>query len=562
MTALKEQFDQLAERLSSLSVSSRLLVGSGAVILIMGLFLVAQYAGQAERAPLRVRAAALDATKVWLDGEGIDYSSDNAGRILVPKADRQVIQVRLATESDVPPSELDWDAMLQDDTTSSIWDSPELQRQRERRFTMSMLKVMVSNLQFVRDAQIAIDEPDQLRGPGRNFFPATASVTVSTNDGPLSASQARAIRNLVASGVSGMSVKNVVVTDQAGNLFAGDDRGAGAASQLDGMSRGVEGHYEQQIREVLGVEGLRVAVSALAEPRSAYETGREHGEPVTASKSMASETAKERGSSGGGRPGYSANVGPRANAPMGVGNAQQLAEFEAESTDNDVIVDATDIAIENPGGYVYKLSAVLNIPLDYLTDRYAAENEGLDPSVAQLNDFKAIVRAELVGAISMMLQTPPAASNLKGDVVAGDVTVLFALGGALAQAGGPVPTDVMAGFGESVLANGVGSGGIRTWVLGGLAVLGIGAMFMIARRATRQEEVPSADELAGSPPSLDGDLPVVMGEVAEAETLLDAREIDEDELRRKQMLGQLNELVAREPGEAAVLVKQWIRQAG
>ena len=99
-------------------------------------------------------------------------------------------------------------------------------------------------------------------------------------------------------------------------------------------------------------------------------------------------------------------------------------------------------------------------------------------------------------------------------------------------------------------------------LLGGLAVLGIGAMFMIARRATRRDDLPSSEELAGVPPNLEADLQMVMGEVAEAETLLDAREIDEDELRRKQMLGQLNELVAREPNEAAVLVKQWIRQAG
>ncbi|MEC8817811.1 MAG: hypothetical protein VXX30_01860, partial [Planctomycetota bacterium] len=83
-----------------------------------------------------------------------------------------------------------------------------------------------------------------------------------------------------------------------------------------------------------------------------------------------------------------------------------------------------------------------------------------------------------------------------------------------------------------------------------------------ARRATRGDRVPSADELAGDAPALDADVQMVMGEVSEAETLLDAREIDEDELRRKQMLGQLNELVTREPGEAAVLVKQWIRQAG
>ncbi|MED5508568.1 MAG: hypothetical protein VX684_12120, partial [Planctomycetota bacterium] len=185
-----------------------------------------------------------------------------------------------------------------------------------------------------------------------------------------------------------------------------------------------------------------------------------------------------------------------------------------------------------------------------------------EPTVEELNRFRDSVRTELTGAISMMLQTPPPASNLKGDVVAGDVTVLFALGGATAQASVPSPGGSMAGFAGSVLADGGTAPGVRTWVLGGLAALAIGAMLMIARRATRRDRVPSADELAGDAPALDADVQMVMGEVSEAETLLDAREIDEDELRRKQMLGQLNELVTREPGEAAVLVKQWIRQAG
>ena len=70
-----------------------------------------------------------------------------------------------------------------------------------------------------------------------------------------------------------MEVSNVVVSDQVGTLFAGDDRGAGSAAQLDGVSRGVETHYEQQIREVLAIDGLRVAVSALAEPRSSFRVG-------------------------------------------------------------------------------------------------------------------------------------------------------------------------------------------------------------------------------------------------------------------------------------------------
>lgn len=560
MQAVKAQWDRLAERLSELSASSRLFVGSLMVIMVMGLFLVGQYAGGTEKAPLRVRPAALDATKVWLDGEGITYATDDAGRILVEESDRQVIQVRLATESAVPPSELDWDAMMKDEAKSSIWDSPEVQRQRERRFSMTLLKVMVTNLNFVNDAQIAIDEPDQVRGPGRAFFPSTASITVSTINGPLTAGQARTIRSLVASGVSGMDIANVVVSDQAGTLFSGADRGAGAAAQLDGVSRGVETHYEQQIREVLAIDGLRVAVSALAEPRSSFESGREHGDPVTASKRGASELMKQRGASGGGRPGYGSNVGTRANQPLGVASAQNFSELEAEDFDNDVIVDAVDIAIENPGGYVYKLSAVLNVPYLYLRERFVAESaSGIEPTPAQIDELKSSVDIEFANAISMMLQTPPPASNLKGDVVPGDVTVLFGHG-VMTVSDDLGGSGLTAGIGGVALAAGNQPLGVRTWLLGGLAVLGIGAMFMMARRASGSEVLPTPEELLGQVPALDAAGEVILGEASEIDAPLEAREVDEAEIRRKQMLEQLNEMVVREPSEAAVLVKQWIRQ--
>jgi flagellar biosynthesis/type III secretory pathway M-ring protein FliF/YscJ len=560
LQAVKAQWDRLAERLSELSASSRLFVGSLMVIMVMGLFLVGQYAGGTEKAPLRVRPAALDATKVWLDGEGITYATDDAGRILVEESDRQVIQVRLATESAVPPSELDWDAMMKDEAKSSIWDSPEVQRQRERRFSMTLLKVMVTNLNFVNDAQIAIDEPDQVRGPGRAFFPSTASITVSTINGPLTAGQARTIRSLVASGVSGMDIANVVVSDQAGTLFSGADRGAGAAAQLDGVSRGVETHYEQQIREVLAIDGLRVAVSALAEPRSSFESGREHGDPVTASKRGASELMKQRGASGGGRPGYGSNVGTRANQPLGVASAQNFSELEAEDFDNDVIVDAVDIAIENPGGYVYKLSAVLNVPYLYLRERFVAESaSGIEPTPAQIDELKSSVDIEFANAISMMLQTPPPASNLKGDVVPGDVTVLFGHG-VMTVSDDLGGSGLTAGIGGVALAAGNQPLGVRTWLLGGLAVLGIGAMFMMARRASGSEVLPTPEELLGQVPALDAAGEVILGEASEIDAPLEAREVDEAEIRRKQMLEQLNEMVVREPSEAAVLVKQWIRQ--
>jgi flagellar biosynthesis/type III secretory pathway M-ring protein FliF/YscJ len=564
LAGIKERFEGLTDRLADLSVSSRLLVGSLMIIMVMGLFFVAQYAGRADMAPLRIQTAALEPTKAWLDNEGVDYDTDSAGRILVARTDRQLIQVRLATESTVPPSELDWDAMMKDEVGGTIWDSPEVQKQRERRFTMTYLKVMLSNLTFLRDAQVAIDEPDQVRGPGQGFFPATASITVDTVDGPLTGTQARAIRNIVASGISGMKVENVVVVDQQGTLHAGGEVG-GVGAGLEETSRGVEGHYENQILNVLGIDGLRVAVSALAEPRNSYEQGREHGEPTTANRRTTSEFAQERGGGSGGRPGYGSNVGPQANQPMGLGGGQKQSELEAEERDNDVIVDATDMAIENPGGYVYKLSAILNVPRNYLDQRWLAEGGEAEPGPAEMKVLETTVRTELMGAISMMLQTTPPANDLQSAVVQGDVTVIFGVGPNAFAAGGGDGGGIglMAGGAIASVTDGAiggGSGGMRTWILGGLSLAAIGAMFLIVRRSSRATELPTAEELLGEPPTLESEVEMVMGEAEEVEPPLDARVLDDEELRRKQMLSQLNELVVREPSEAAILVKQWIRQ--
>lgn len=564
MAAVKQRFNELLDRLSGLSVSSRLLVGTLLIIGVMGLFLVGQYAGGSDLAPLRVRTAALEPTKVWLDGEGIEYATDPAGRILVHRADRQTIQVRLATESTVPPSDLDWDAMMKDEVGGTIWDSPEVQKQRERRFTMTYLKVMLSNLTFLRDAQVAIDEPDRLRGPGQGFFPSTASITVDTVDGPLTGSQARAIRNIVASGVAGMKVENVVVVDQRGTLYSGDEGEQAGNGYLEETARGVENHYESQILDVLAIDGLRVAVSALAEPRSSFEQGREHGDPVEGVRRTTSETAMEVGASGGGRPGFASNVGAQANQPLNLGSSQPRSELEAEERETDVIVDATDMAIENPGGYVYKLSAVLNVPRVYLDRRWVAEGGSENPAPEEIKTLETTVRAELMGAISMMLQTTPAANDLKGDVVQGDVTVIFGHGytGGGAE-GGAATAGLLPGGALASMSDGsVTGGGFRTWLLGGLAFAAIGAMLLIVRRSSGSSMIPTREELVGEPPNLEGEVDIVMGEADEVDPPLDARVLDDEELRRKQMLSQLNELVVREPSEAAILVKQWIRQAG
>ena len=148
----------------------------------------------------------------------------------------------------------------------------------------------------------------------------------------------------------------------------------------------------------------------------------------------------------------------------------------------------------------------------YLDQRWAAEGGADDPSPDQIKSLEQSVRTELMGAISMMLQTTPPANDLKGDVVQGDVTVIFGLGyEGLASVGGlPASTGLLAGGAMASMSDGgIASGGLRTWILGGLALAAIGAMLLIVRRSSSATLVPSAEELLGEPPTLEGEVDIV-----------------------------------------------------
>jgi flagellar biosynthesis/type III secretory pathway M-ring protein FliF/YscJ len=50
-----------------------------------------------------------------------------------------------------------------------------------------------------------------------------------------------------------------------------------------------------------------------------------------------------------------------------------------------------------------------------------------------------------------------------------------------------------------------------------------------------------------------------VGEAADATPALEGMELDDDSLRRAQMLDQLNELAQRDPAEIAGILRRWMR---
>ena len=116
----------------------------------------------------------------------------------------------------------------------------------------------------------------------------------------------------------------------------------------------------------------------------------------------------------------------------------------------------------------------------------------------------------------------------------------------------PVTAGVSGGLGAVVSSDMAQNG-----ILAGLAVMSFGLMFYMVRRATRKEEMPSIEELAGVPPTLptEDDL---MGEVEEMGNTLAGVELDEDELRARQIADQISDLVRANPEEAGGLLTKWV----
>ena len=71
--------------------------------------------------------------------------------------------------------------------------------------------------------------------------------------------------------------------------------------------------------------------------------------------------------------------------------------------------------------------------------------------------------------------------------------------------------------------------------------------------------VPSPAEIVGLPPALEIDDSDLVGEAEESSLALEGVEVDDTELRRGQLLEQINETIKTSPEEAANLVRRWAK---
>jgi flagellar biosynthesis/type III secretory pathway M-ring protein FliF/YscJ len=98
---------------------------------------------------------------------------------------------------------------------------------------------------------------------------------------------------------------------------------------------------------------------------------------------------------------------------------------------------------------------------------------------------------------------------------------------------------------------------IKNVVLGGFAVAAVGMMLMMVRKASRPLELPTAETIVGVPPALESEADIV-GEADESQMAMEGVELPEDQVKTKKMLEQVQDMVKKNPADAAALLNLWL----
>lgn len=103
----------------------------------------------------------------------------------------------------------------------------------------------------------------------------------------------------------------------------------------------------------------------------------------------------------------------------------------------------------------------------------------------------------------------------------------------------------------------MGSGLIKNAMLGVLALVALGMMMMMVRKAGRTVVLPKPEEVVGLPPALENQNDIV-GEADEGQTAMEGIELDDAELKSKKMLESVSEMVKKNPADSAKIMNRWV----
>ncbi|MFK7961435.1 MAG: flagellar M-ring protein FliF C-terminal domain-containing protein [Phycisphaerales bacterium] len=558
MQRLVDLIDLARARFGEMPASTRGLVGTVAVILVLLLGYVFLFTAKPAYIPIGLSGSADDETRgqvvSYLRQNGIDHRTEGT-EITVPASRQLEVLAGLQQRQIIRSDQIDFDAFIEND--SVFLDRAT----KDRRYILAKnraLSTMVGFLDGVDSARVIIDQPVGGGGIGRSRIKPTATVTLRAEAPGLSRSQARDIAQLVAHAHAGLDSAGVNVSDATtGRSFRGSSDVADTSGIIGlEIKQSAQAEVKEKIEEVLGhIPGLKVAVNAIINQDRVQTASTQIDEPR---QGVLRERSMDRTSSApiaGGSPGVRANVASRV-AGAG-GGSRTNTESTADATSQPAFPN-TRVLTYSGAGTIEELNAVIQVPRTWMRRVYQSRQgdpaEGAEPApvdAAVLEAFAADELRRIEVKLRPLLDTDAAGGDASGTVTA-------------SMYDDAIEIDDMAyampgvGVGGGFASNLIGSGVATTASVVLLAVVSLALMLMVVRNASREPAMPSAEELVGIPPTLESDDEVV-GEASDSSLALEGQEVDDDTMRRQQMLEYLNTFASEDPEEAASLIRKWMR---
>lgn len=297
-----------------------------------------------------------------LEASNISYELTGDGTtILVPRS--KVLSARLMLSEDGLPSRgsVGYEIFDRQDVLGATQFQQNVNRLRALEGELART---IASLRGVESARVHLVLPERQLFAQEREAPS-ASIVIKTG-GDLSAGQVRAVRNLVASAVPGLSVNRVTIADDGGRLLAaaeGGDEGAAAAEAVDERKAGIEERLRKEVQEivesVVGPGAARVQVAADVDfnrVTSTSQTFDPEGRVVRETNSTEEKTTGAAG--GGGASSASRNLpdgaagGDTGGSAEGSERTEEQVRYEISNTTRTEIVE---------GGRIKKLSVAVAV---------------------------------------------------------------------------------------------------------------------------------------------------------------------------------------------------------
>ncbi|MEQ8844127.1 MAG: hypothetical protein RIB58_04660 [Phycisphaerales bacterium] len=566
MGQLKRVLETIQTQFGRLSPTHKLLIGSLAVLMAMSLFLVHQYTSEPAMVPLLPGASSEDqaAAAQFVKSRGHRHRIAPDGQVLVSPGAEFLLLAEMADYGSLPHDTTSvFDAMIE----KQSWQRTSQQNDQIEVVTVQKgLEEIIARMPGVKSARVILDIPRQ-RSFGEPRQAPTAAATVFTDSG-IDQKFADTIANLVAGSRAGLTVDRVRVIDGATNRHfrASDDDDIAATNYLE-MTLAMERKKQTQIYDMLApyIPGVIVTVHVQADNTRRTRQGRTvrpEGKGTENLLTMEEGYSREDiDAPRGGEPGLRSNTAE--DITTGGGEAVTKSTESRSTTEFTPSFGFEEEQTVDARGYPTKINAVVNVPRSYFVriwqnQQAAGAAAGGDPNApAEPSDpeLQTLVDAEtkrIADEVRLQIDTSTVEGAEQGEVRVSMIPEVLGPGIDVTSAGG--------GFLGAIAGGEMTVGGlVRTVGLGLLALVSLGLMVLTAVKANKRDELPSAEDLVGLPPALRDDMDLV-GEAMEADGVMSAVELSDDEMRVRRMQEQVGQLIESDPNGAAKLVGRWIRE--